>query len=159
MSFIPGHSGFRPGKYYTAHVLNLTQHIEDGFETGKITGIILIDQSAAYNTVNHRRLIEKVYSMTRDNRLMCMIRTLLENRRVFVELGGNRSRWLSQRSGLPHGRVNVYTNDQPIHPGTRSFVYANDLAVTTRRTEFAPIEETLTSALDGLSEYCTRNQY
>ena len=102
--------------------------------------------------------------MTRDYRLMCMIRTLLENRRFFVELGGKRSRWRSQRNGLPKGSVlaplifNVYTNDQPIHPGTRSFVYADDIAVTTQSTEFTPIEETLPSALVGLSEYYTANQ-
>ena len=135
---IPEQAGFRPGKSCTAQVLNLTQHIEDGFETGKITGIVLVDLSAAYDTVNHRRLLEKVYNMTRDYRLMCMIRTLLENRHFFVELGGKRSRWRSQRNGLLQGSVlapllfNVYTNDQPIHPGTRSFVYADDLAVTTQ---------------------------
>ena len=44
------------------------------------------------------------------------------------------------------------------HPGTRSFMYADDLAVTTQSTYFAPIEETLTSSLDGLSEYYTTNQ-
>ena len=102
--------------------------------------------------------------MTRDYRLMCMIRTLLENRRFFVELGGKRSRWRSQRNGLPQGSVlapllfNVYTHEQPIHPGTRSFVYADDIAVTTQSTNFAPIEETLTSALDGMSEYYTTNK-
>ena len=53
---------------------------------------------------------------------------------------------------------NVYTNDQPIHPGTRSFVYADDLVVTTQSTDFAPIEETLTSAVNGLSEYYPTNQ-
>ena len=37
-------------------------------------------------------------------------------------------------------------------------MYADDLAVTTQSTDFAPIEETLTSALDGLSEYYTTNQ-
>ena len=145
-------------------MLNLTQHIEDGFETGKITGIVLVDLSATYDTVNHRRLLEKVYNMTSDYRLMCMIRTLLENRCFFVDLGGKRSRWRSQINGLPQGSVlapllfNVYTNDQPIHPGTRSFVYADDLAVITQSTDFAPIGETLTSALDGLSEYYTTNQ-
>ena len=93
-----------------------------------------------------------------------MIRTLLENRRFFVELGGKRIRWRSHRNVLPQGSVlapllfNVYTNDQPIHPGTRSFVYADDLAVVTQSTDFAPIEKTLTSALDGMSEYYTTNQ-
>ena len=142
----------------TAQVLNLTQHIEDGFETGTITGIVLVDLSAAYDTVNHRRLLDKVYNMTRDYRLMCMIRTLLDNRRFFVELGGKRSRSLPQGSVVAPLLFNVYTNDQPIHPGTRSFVYSDDLAVTTQSTDFAPIEETLTSALRGLSEYYTTNQ-
>ena len=145
-------------------MLNLTQHIENGFETGKINGVVLEDLSAAYDTVNHRRLLENVYNMTRDYHLMCMIRTLLENRRFFVELGGKISRWRSQRNGLPQASVlaplpfNVYTNDQPIHPGTRSVVYADDLAVTIQSTDFAPIEETLISALDGLSEYYTTHQ-
>ena len=52
----------------------------------------------------------------------------------------------------------MYTNDQPIHPGTRSFGHADDLVVITQSTDFAPIEETLTSALDGLSEYYTTHQ-
>ena len=118
---IPEQAGSRPGKSCTAQVLNLTQHTEAGIATGKITGIVLVDLSAAYDTVNHRRLLEKVYNMTRDYRLMCMIHTLLENRRFFVELGGKRTRWRSQRNGLPQGSVlapllfNVYTNDQPIH--------------------------------------------
>ena len=147
---IPEQAGFRPGKSCTAQVLNLTQIIEGGFETVKITGIVLVDLSAAYDTVNHRRLLEKGYNMTRDYRLMSH--------------GGTRSRWRSHRNGLPQGSVlapllfDVYTNDQPIHPGTRSLVYADDLAVTTQSTDIAPIEETLTSALNGLSEYYTTNQ-
>ena len=155
-------NGFRPGKSCTAQVLNLTQHM--ALKQGKIAGIVLVDLSAAYDTVNHRRLLEKFYNMTRDYGLICMIHTLLENRRFFVELGWKISRWRSQRNGLPQWSVlaplifNVYTNDQSIHPGTRSFVYADDLAVTTQSTDFAPIEETLTSALVGLSDYYTTNQ-
>ena len=157
-------AGFRPGKSCTAQVLNLTQHIEYGFETGKITGIVLVDISAAYDTVNHRRLLETINNMTRDYRLMCIVRTLLENRRFFVELGGKISKWRSHRNGQPQGSIlapllfNIYTNNQPIHLGTRSYVYADDLSVITQSTDFAPIEKTLTSALDGMSECYTTNQ-
>lgn len=33
-------------------MLNLTQHIEDGFERKEITGVAFVDLTAAYNTVN-----------------------------------------------------------------------------------------------------------
>lgn len=59
-ALIPEQTGFKPGKLWCSQVLNLTQHIEDGFER-KISGVAFIDLSAAYDTVNHKRLISKVY--------------------------------------------------------------------------------------------------
>ena len=44
---IPEQAGFRPGKSTTSQVLNLTQYIEDGFEEGKVTGVVFVDLSAA----------------------------------------------------------------------------------------------------------------
>ena len=47
-------AGFRPGKSCTSQLLNLTHHIEDGYQEGMITGIAFVDMSAAYDTANHR---------------------------------------------------------------------------------------------------------
>ena len=47
--------------------------------------------------------------------------------------------------------------DQSIHPNTRSFVYADDFAVTAQNTDFTVIEEALSPALDGLQEYYATN--
>ena len=117
---IPEQAGFRPGKSCTSQLLNLTEHIEDGYEKRLITGAVFVDLSAAYDTVNHRRLLSKVLEMTGDVHLTDLIRTMLESRRFFVVLNGKKSRWRRQRNGLPQGSVlapklfNTYTNDQPI---------------------------------------------
>ena len=62
-------AGFRSGKSCTSQLINLTQHIEDGYEEGMITGTAFVDQSAAYDTVNHRLLIQKLYNTTLDSQL------------------------------------------------------------------------------------------
>ena len=60
---IKEHAGFRPGKSCTSQLLNFTQHIEDGYQGGMITGTAFGDLSAAYDTVNHRLLIQKLFIM------------------------------------------------------------------------------------------------
>ena len=47
-------------KSCTSQLLNLTQHIEDGYQRGMITGAAFVDLSAAYDTVNHMILIQKL---------------------------------------------------------------------------------------------------
>lgn len=93
-----------------------------------------------------------------------MIATLLENRRFFVEFQGRRSRWRNQRNGLPQGSVlapilfNIYTNDQPLPENTKSFIYADDLALTTQTDTFDEAEISLTAALEELGTYYEKNQ-
>ena len=145
---IPEQAGFHPGKSCTSQLLNLTEHIEDGYEKRLITGAVFVDLPAAYETVNHRRLLNKVLGMTGDIHLTDPIRTMLENRRLFVVLNGKKSLWRRQRqrNGLPQGSVltpmlfSIYTNDQPTHTDTRSFIYADDLCITSQGNGFNKIE-------------------
>ena len=62
-------AGFHPGKSCTSLLLSLTQHIEDGYQRGMLTGAAYVDLSAAYDTVNHRILIQKLYNITQDSHL------------------------------------------------------------------------------------------
>ena len=157
-------AGFRPGKSCTGHVLNLTQHIEDGFEKNEPTGVVFVDLTAAYDTVNHRLLLSKLYDMTKDFHLTKLIQLLLENRRFYVELNGKQSRWRKQRNGLPQGSVlapvlfNIYTNDQPVSPGTRSFIYADDLGIAAQNHKIDDIEVTLSTVLQNLTKYYKDNK-
>ena len=96
---------FRPGKSCLSQLLNLTQHIEDVYQEIMITGTAFVDLSAAYDTVNHRVLIQKLFNITQDSTLCRVIRNLLSNRRFYVELNIERSRCRLPKNGPPQGSV------------------------------------------------------
>ena len=45
---IPELSGLRPSKSCMAQILNLTQHVEDGFKRHKIIGAAFVDLTVEY---------------------------------------------------------------------------------------------------------------
>ncbi|KAI5727952.1 hypothetical protein M8J77_009167 [Diaphorina citri] len=159
-ALIPEQAGFRPGKSCCGQVLNLTQYIEDGFEKELITGVAFIDLSAAYDTINHKRLSYKIYQVTKDPHLTKFIQCTLKDRRFFVTCQNEKSRWRTQKNGLAQGSVlapilyNIYTNDQPTQSTrTKKFAYADDTAVAVQCSTFEEIEEILTESLEELTEY------
>ena len=155
--------GFREGKSTTGQLLNLTQHIEDGFEKRLVTGAVFVDLSAAYDTVNHRILMTKIYQMTDDKAMTTLLGTLLKNRMFYVALNQKKSRWWQQQNGFPQGSVlapllyNIYTNDQPTDERTSRFIYADDLCITSQENSFEAVERDLTDSLTLLTEYYAKN--
>ena len=153
----PDQAGFRSGKSCCDQLLNLTEFIEDGFQNKLKTGTVFVDLTAAYDTINHRTLLVKVAKMIRNKRIVSIIQSLLSNRRFFVEMDGNRSRWRTQKNGLPQGSVlspilfNIYTNDQPQFENICRFIYADDLCLAMQATDFKTIETELSKALDSLT--------
>ena len=63
----------------------------------------------------------------------------------------------STRSVLSPILFNVYTNDQPIHDGARSFIYADDLCITAQYPTFTEVEDTIDEALSELTQYYRNN--
>lgn len=118
--------------------------------------------SAAYDTVNHRLLLQKVLQH-KDNKLVKLIESLLQNRRFYVSLDGKKSHWRSQKNGLPQGSVlspllfNIYTNDQPILLSAKHFIYADDLAIAVQSRTFETVENLLENALSEMSTYYLKN--
>jgi len=100
-------AGFRAGKSCTGQILNLVEEIEKGYENNLITGAAFIDLSAAYDTVNHRLLLKKIYELTEDAKFTKIISLLLRNRRFFVSLQAKKSRWRRQNNGLPPRKCSI----------------------------------------------------
>ena len=82
---------------------------------------------------------------------------MLESGLFFVVLNGKKSRWQQQRNGLPQGSVLLHYRSA-LHPETRSFIYADDLCITSQEKDFHNIEARLTSVLNTLTPYCELNQ-
>jgi len=53
---------FYPGRSTTCQLPNLIQHIDDGFQTKKITDAVFVDLIAVYDTVKHRRMFSSEYA-------------------------------------------------------------------------------------------------
>lgn len=92
---------FWPGKTCVGQVLNLTQFIEDRFE--KWCAIGVISRTSAYDTVNHKLLLNKVYRMTNDYKLTEILRLILQNRHFTIRSGNTVSRWRKQVNSIPRG--------------------------------------------------------
>ena len=128
-----------------------------------VTGTVFVDISAAYDTISHKLPLNKIYRMTLDIKLTDLIGNMLSNRRYFVELNGQKSRWRNQKNVFSQGSMlspvlfNIYTNDQPIHKDTRSFIYADDLCIATQDASFEKTKSTLSAALDSIGEYYKKN--
>ena len=80
-----------------------------------------------------------------------------------MELNNKRIRWRKRKNGMSQGIVlapilfNIYTNDQAIHDGTRSFIYADDLCITSQNQSFKQVEETIEEGLEFQKDTsCTR---
>ena len=61
---------------------------------------------------------------------------------------------------MPQGSVLsliLYTNDQPLHDGTRNFIYADNLCVTAQYSSFTEVETTIGDALEELTQLYRSN--
>lgn len=76
--------GFHARCLYCGHVANLIQYIKDGFETCKITGLVI---DTYPKTSNNFEII--------NIKMVQIISSLLENN-FFVKIDGQKSRWHAQ---------------------------------------------------------------
>jgi hypothetical protein len=151
-------AGFRSGRNCTDQVLSLTTHIETGFQNKLKTVAVLIDLSAAYDTVWRQGLVYKLMKAVPCKKLVGLINNMLSNREFIVYLGNTVSRTRKLNNGLPQGSVlapllfNLYMHDIP-ETQSRKFIYADDIAIASQNETFHPSEGVLNRDLRILDNY------
>ena len=151
-------AGFRRGKSTVHQVVLLTQNIEDSFESKKKAGAVVVDLTAAYDTVWPRGLICKLLRLLPDKQMVKMIMELIGNRSFTLTTGDSKQSRLRRNNGVPQGSVlapllfNIYTYDLPSMI-SRMFAYADDLALLHSFGNWKDLEGTLSQDMSTLSSY------
>ena len=152
-------AGFRRGRSTVDQVTQLTQYIEDSFQHNEKAGVVLLELTAAYDTVWHRGLHMKLLRIIPDRHMVGFIMEMLSNRSFVVYTSdGQHSRRRRMKNGVPQGSVlspmlfNIYISDLP-ETTSRKYGYADDLAILLRRPSWKEMEEGLNKDMTILVDY------
>lgn len=137
-------SGFRPGFSCTTALLNITDEVVSNVDDGKLTLLILLDYSKAFDTINHGLLLGLLHYIGLSAKGVALIANYLSNREQRVSVGGTYSDCVEVTAGVPQGSVlgpllfTIYTSQLEKHiQFCNSHFYADD---TQLYMSFAPAE-------------------
>ena len=157
----PEQAGFRPGRSCEDQVLALTSFIENGFEKLLKTSCVLIDLTAAYDTVWRDGLIYKLLKVIPCRKTCGLINNMLSYRLFKVHLGDKVSSKHKLSNGLAQGSVlapllfSLYISDLP-PTASRKFGYADDWTLAIQHNLMEITQELLNSDLIVISQYLKR---
>ena len=149
-------AGLRPNRYTLDQVALLAEDIENAFD--KKNGIVLVDLSAAYDTLWHRGLTLKLLETIPSKQMVRAIMNMIQNRHFYVQMGTKsldvtdwKMVYYRVRS-LPPAPFNLYAYDMPV-TDSKKYIYADDLALLRCDNEFKFVETVLSMDLDIVRDY------
>uniref|UniRef100_A0A672KIL5 Reverse transcriptase domain-containing protein n=1 Tax=Sinocyclocheilus grahami TaxID=75366 RepID=A0A672KIL5_SINGR len=99
-------SGFRPHHSTETALIKIINDIRLNSESGKISVLVLLDLSAAFDTVDHNILLERLENLVGlSGMVIKWFRSYLEGRGYYVSIGEHKSKWTSMTCGVPQGSI------------------------------------------------------
>ena len=134
--------GFRGGHSTIQALIEVLDKIRDSIEKGKIVCGIFADLSKAFDTVDHKILLEKLNHYGIRGNAHSLIKDYLQNRKQYVQIGDIKSRLLPINCGVPQGSVLgplmflIYVNDIAIKcPHGMIRLFADDTNIFIEHTD------------------------
>lgn len=160
---------FRQGYNTTSLLLKLTDDIRCNVNNNKLSVLVSLDLSKAFNSIDHGKMISKLRNEFNFSKPACrLVMSYLCGRSQFVALNNDISSLRSLYSGVPQGSVLgpllfiLYINDLPRlvnSRGCQSFLFADDVFLlfdgNRRFTEL--LEGNVNCSLDRVLQWVTEN--
>ena len=99
--------GYLKGKSKLAQLLSCFHDWSSSRNNSKITDVVFLDLSKAFDSVPHERLLLKLNKHGIDGPLLLWFRHFLTNRQQRVVICGTYSNWSAVTSGVPRGNILV----------------------------------------------------
>ena len=156
-------SGFRMNHSTDTSLAYLMDKILTGFDSGLLTGMILIDLQKAFDIINHDILLKKMSALRFSDRSINWFQSYLSNRSFRVNVQGKYSCIAKTDCGVPQGSSLVpllfllYVNDMKQAVDCDLILYADDSCLVYQDKDVKEIERNLNKKFSDICDWFADN--
>ena len=128
--------GFMAGRSTALQLIRVMDEWTEAVDNGNSIDCVYMDFQKAFDTVPHKRLINKLKAYKIGGEAIKWISDFLEGRTQYVEVNGEKSKWTNVTSGIPQGSVLgpllfvIYINDLPEQVNSTVYLFADDTKIS-----------------------------
>jgi len=155
--------GFRNNHSTTLALINTIEAIRQSMENRDFTLGIFLDLTKAFDLVNHEILKHKLYRYGIRGPAATLIKSYLENRKQYVQIGQYKSKLKDVKMGVPQGSVLaplfflVYINDLKESTKEKLHMYADDTSIFISGKDPQKLQEDANQCLEHIMSWFDAN--
>ena len=156
-------SGFRKNHSTDFCLSYLIDKISKGFDSGLLTGMILIDLQKAFDTIDHNTLLLKMPSLGFSTEVIDWYKSYLSSRKFHVNVHDKFSTSANLRCRVPQGSILgpllflLCINDTQQAVDCDLFLYAADTCLLFQHKDLDRIKEELTKNFSNICDWFVDN--
>lgn len=157
--------GFRKGHSTSHAVITLVERVSTALDTGKIVVGVFVDLKKAFDTVNHKILLSKLYAIGIRGNLYSWFQSYLGKRMQFVYFNGVQSDTKEITHGVPQGSILgpllflIYVNDfSRASDIFFSIMYADDTNIFIEGIKYEGMIEIMNDELEKVDQWLKANK-
>ena len=156
--------GFRKNHSTDFCLSYLTDKISKGFDSGLLTGVILIDLQKAFYTADHNILLLKMSSLGFAREVIDWYKLYLSSMKVYVNVHEIFSNSADLRCGVQQGSILgpllflLCINDMPQSIDCDLFLYADDACLLFQHKDLERIKEELSKNFSNICDWFVDNK-
>ena len=157
--------GFRKGRSTEQAIVEITDNLKKAIDNNLYTCGVFLDLSKAFDTVNHKILLNKLESYGVRGTALKWFASYLSNRQQFVSINNTHSSKQTVICGIPQGSslgpllFLIYINDLPNCSSKLAFrIFADDTNVFASSPSVRNLETIVNEELALLKKWCDINK-